>query len=152
MYYAIFLCYVCHVPIIVIYCLYLILDDLTDIDYQIVTRAVFQTLQTSTTRAAVLADYRMLWLELSHLSTQTGIAFCYTYGFYLLHQFFMLTLSTYGTLSDIIVGTFGNNILVTTCVFISGFMIFTICEGTNGVVLKVSSEIIYHHVRDLRCS
>jgi hypothetical protein len=113
---------------------------------------VFQTLEASASRATVLADYRMLWLELSHLTTQTGIAFCYSYGFYLLHHFFMLALSTYATMSDIIVGTFGNNILVATCVFISGFMIFTVCEGANGVVLKVSSEIIYHHVRGLKCS
>jgi hypothetical protein len=54
-------------------------------------------------------------------------------------------------MSDIIIGTFGNNILVTTCVFISGFMIFTICEAANSVVLKVSSQIIYHHVRCLGC-
>ncbi|PNF23782.1 hypothetical protein B7P43_G16803 [Cryptotermes secundus] len=97
-----------------------------------------EKLEASTTRATVLADYRILWLELSHLATQTGIAFCYTYGFYLLHHFFMLTLSTYATLSDTLIGTFGNNIPVATCVFISSFMIFTVCEGANGVVLKVS--------------
>jgi hypothetical protein len=113
---------------------------------------VLQTLQASATsaaKAAVLARYRTLWLELSQLTTQTGVAFCYIYGFYLLHQFFMLTLSTYATLADIIVGTFGNNILVATCVFISGFMIYTMCEGANGAELRVSSEIIYHHVRAL---
>lgn len=113
-----------------------------------------QTLQASTTRATVLADYRKLWLQLSHLTTQTGVAFCYTYGFFLLHHFFMLTLSTYATLSDIIVGTFGNNILVTTYVFITGFMICIVCEGANGVVFMVSSQIrvICGHVRELRCS
>jgi hypothetical protein len=113
---------------------------------------MFQTLEASVTRASVLADYRTLWLELTHLTTETGNAFCYTFGFYLLHQFFILTLSTYATLSDTIIGTFGNNITVTTCVFISGVMILTVCEGANGVVLRVSSEIIYHHVRGLRCS
>jgi hypothetical protein len=106
---------------------------------------VFQTLEKSSTQATVLATYRKLWIELSHLATQTGIAFCYTYGLYLLHLFFMLTLSTYATLSDVIVGTFGNNILVATCVFISGFMIFAMCEGANDVVLKVSTEIINRH-------
>jgi hypothetical protein len=54
----------------------------------------------------------------------------------------MLTLSTYATLSDIIVGTFGNNIVVTTSVFISGFMIFAMCEGANDVVLKVSADVV----------
>lgn len=110
------------------------------------TCVMFQRLEASTTRATVLADYRILWLELSHLASQTGIAFCYMYGFYLLHHFFMLTLSTYATLSDTLMGTFGNNIPVATCVFISSFMIFTVCEGANGVVLKVSSFITF------RCS
>ncbi|XP_021922809.1 gustatory and odorant receptor 63a-like [Zootermopsis nevadensis] len=103
-------------------------------------KSLFKTLDKSSTKAAVLETYRTLWLELSHLATDAGVAFCYTYGFYLLHLFFMLTLSTYATLSDIIVGTFGNNILVATCVFISGFMIFTMCEGANEVVLKTQVE------------
>jgi gustatory receptor len=102
--------------------------------------SVFQNLENSPTQATVLSDYRMLWLELSHLATQTGFAFCYTYGLYLTHLFFMLALSTYATLSDIIVGTFGNNILVTTCVFVSGFMIFAMCEGADDVLLKVSVD------------
>uniref|UniRef100_A0A0U4VTB3 Gustatory receptor n=1 Tax=Reticulitermes speratus TaxID=60591 RepID=A0A0U4VTB3_9NEOP len=99
--------------------------------------SLFKNLENSPTQATVLSDYRMLWLELSHLATQTGFAFCYTYGLYLTHLFFMLALSTYATLSDIIVGTFGNNILVTTCVFVSGFMIFAMCEGADDVLLKI---------------
>jgi hypothetical protein len=51
-----------------------------------------------------------------------------------------------------LVGAFGNNIAVSTCVFISSFMIFTVCEGANGVVHKVSTEIIHRHVRGLRRS
>jgi hypothetical protein len=101
---------------------------------------VFQNLESNLTQATELCDYRMLWLQLSHLATQTGFAFCYTYGLYLTHLFFVLALSTYATLSDIIVGTFGNNILVTTCVFVSGFMIFAMCECADDVVLKVSAD------------
>jgi hypothetical protein len=107
---------------------------------------VFQNLENSPTQARVLSDYRLLWLELSHLATQTGFAFRHTYGLYLTHVFFMLALSTYATLSDIISGTFGNNILVTTCVFVSGFMIFAMCEGADDVVLKVSADTNCHHV------
>jgi hypothetical protein len=146
-----YFCVPCRFPIIVVCRLCLRLGT-ADADYQELSYVGLQTLQASTTRAAVLADYRKLWLQLSHLTTQTGVAFCYTYSFYLLHQFFMLTLSTYATLSDIIVGTFGNNILVTACVLITGFMICIVCEGANGVVFKVSSQIVCHHVRDLRCS
>jgi hypothetical protein len=94
----------------------------------------------------MLVDYRKLWLELCHLATQTGCAFCYTYGLYLTHQFFMLALSTYATLSDIMAGTLGNNILVATCVFITGFMIFAMCEGAHDVVLKVSADTTDCHV------
>jgi hypothetical protein len=101
----------------------------------------------------MLADYRKLWLELCHLSTQTGYTFCYTYGIYLTHQFFMLALSTYATLSDIIAGMLGNNILVTSSVFITGFMIFAVCEGADDMVDKVGADttdfhVISHIVRD----
>ena len=94
----------------------------------------------------MLADYRTLWLELCNLATQTGSTFCYTYGLYLTHQFFMLALSTYATLSDIMFGTLGNNVLVTTCVFVAGFMILAVCEGADDVVLKVSADSTDCHV------
>jgi hypothetical protein len=101
----------------------------------------------------MLADYRVLWLELCHLATQTGSAFCYTYGFYLTHQFFTLALSTYGTLSDIMAGLLGNNIVGTTCVFISGFMILAMCEGTDDAEVKVSEDktdcyVVSHKARE----
>jgi hypothetical protein len=98
----------------------------------------------------MLADYRTLWLELCQLATQTGYTFCYTYGLYLTHQFFMLALSTYATLSDIIAGTLGNNVLVTTCFFVTGFMIFAMCEGADDVVLKVRAGTIDCHVISYR--
>jgi hypothetical protein len=94
----------------------------------------------------MLADYRVLWLELCHLATQTGSAFCYTYGFYLTHQFFTLALSTYGTLSDIMAESLGNNIVGTTCVFISGFMVFAMCEVADDAVIKVSEDTTDCHV------
>jgi len=102
----------------------------------------------------MLAHYRTLWLELCQLATQTGCNFCYTYGFYLTHQFFMLALSTYATLSDFMAGSLGSNVLVTTCVFVTGFMIFAMCEGADDVVLKVSADttgchVISHKAQDL---
>jgi hypothetical protein len=88
----------------------------------------------------MLADYRMLWLDLCHLATYTGFAYCYTYGLYLTHQFFMLALSTYATLSDIMFGTLGNNILVAMSVFVTGFMMVAMCEGADDVVIQVSAD------------
>jgi len=101
----------------------------------------------------MLVDYRTLWLELYHLASQTGCTFCYTYGLYLTQQFFLLALSTYATLSDIMAGTLGHNILVATYVFVAGFMIFAMCEGANDVALKVSAittdcHVISHSARD----
>jgi len=118
--------------------------------------SVFQNLENSRTPATMLAHYRTLWLELCHLATQTGSTFCYTYGLFLTHQFFMLSLSTYTTLSDIIGGTLGKNILVATCVFVTGFMIFAVCEGADDVLLKVSADanvchVFSHRARDSYC-
>jgi hypothetical protein len=101
----------------------------------------------------MLADYRNLWLELCQLATHTGFTFCYTYGLYLTHQIFMLALSIYATLSDFMAGKLGNNILVKTCVFVTGFMIFAMCEGAEDVVLKVSADttdcrVISYRARD----
>ena len=58
----------------------------------------------------------------------------------------MLSLSTYATLSDIIAGMVGKNILVATCVFVTGFMILAMCEGADDVVLKVSADATDCHV------
>jgi hypothetical protein len=115
--------------------------------------SIFQNLENSRTPVTILADYRTLWLDLCDLATQTGCTFCYTYGFYLTHQFFLLALSTYATLSDTMAGTLGNNILVATCVFVAGFMILAMCEGADDVVLKVSAgttncHVISHRARD----
>jgi hypothetical protein len=87
--------------------------------------------------AAVLAQYRLLWLDLSHLTAQTGAVSCYTCGCYLVQQFLVVALSAYGTLSDVIAGNFDSTLLAN-CVIFSTSMIFAICEGANNVFLKVS--------------
>ena len=100
---------------------------------------LFQALDGSSIRAAVLADYRLLWLDLSHLAAQTGTASCYTCGCYLVHHFFIVVLSAYAALADVISGTFNSNILQIFTI-LSAFMVVAICEGANTVFLKVSKS------------
>lgn len=87
--------------------------------------------------ATILAQYRLLWLDLSHLATQTGAVSCYTCGCYLVHQFLMVAISAYATLSDAIAGNFDSRLLATSAIF-SASMILAICEGANSVFLNVS--------------
>lgn len=103
---------------------------------------LLQTLDGSLVQPTVLANFRLLWLDLSHLATQTGTVNCYTCGCYLVHQFFMVALSAYATLSDVISGNFDSSMLVVNCTLFSVFMIFAICEGAHNVTLKVSRSIL----------
>lgn len=90
--------------------------------------------------ATVVARYRLLWLDLSHLATQTGAVSCYTCGCYLVHQFLMVAISAYGTLSDVIAGNFDSRLLGISAIF-SVSMILAICEGADNVFLKVSINL-----------
>jgi len=51
--------------------------------------------------AAMVADYRVLWLRLSKLTRDTGNAMCYTFVFMSLYLFFIITLSIYGLMSQL---------------------------------------------------
>ncbi|KOB69745.1 Gustatory receptor [Operophtera brumata] len=51
--------------------------------------------------AGKVAEYRALWLRLSKLARNTGIANCYTFTFVSLYLFLIITLSIYGLLSQI---------------------------------------------------
>ncbi|XP_023717203.1 gustatory and odorant receptor 24 [Cryptotermes secundus] len=99
--------------------------------------SLMNTLDKSPMWATVLAQYRLLWLDLSHLATQTGAASCYTCGCYLVHQFLMVATSAYATLSDAIAGNFDSRLL-SICATFSASMILAICEGANNVFLKAN--------------
>jgi hypothetical protein len=101
---------------------------------------LFQALDRSPAWAKLLAEYRLLWLDFSHLVKQAGAVSCYTCGCYLVHQFFMITLSAYATLSDVIAGNFDTKLLDNSVIF-SASMILAVCEGANTVTLKVSTTL-----------
>ena len=114
----------------------------------------FQALDRNPIRAAELAEYRLLWLDLSHLATQTGAASCYKCGCFLVHHFFMVALSVYATLADVFGGNFYSNCLPQIFTILSASMVIAICEGAHTVFLKVSNSISLLFIlrsRVLRC-
>ncbi|CAH2232250.1 jg23339 [Pararge aegeria aegeria] len=81
--------------------------------------------------AGKVAEYRALWLRLSKLARDTGIANCYTFTFVNLYLFLIITLSIYGLLSQISEG-FGIKdigLAVTACCSI--FLLFFICDEAH---------------------
>ncbi|XP_034835820.1 gustatory and odorant receptor 24 [Maniola hyperantus] len=81
--------------------------------------------------AGKVAEYRALWLRLSKLARNTGIANCYTFTFVNLYLFLIITLSIYGLLSQISEG-FGVKdigLAVTACCSI--FLLFFICDEAH---------------------
>ncbi|XP_045517392.1 gustatory and odorant receptor 24 [Pieris brassicae] len=81
--------------------------------------------------AGKVAEYRALWLRLSKLARDTGIANCYTFTFVNLYLFLIITLSIYGLLSQISEG-FGTKdigLALTACCSI--FLLFFICDEAH---------------------
>ncbi|CAK1545574.1 unnamed protein product [Leptosia nina] len=81
--------------------------------------------------AGKVAQYRALWLRLSKLARDTGLANCYTFTFVNLYLFLIITLSIYGLLSQISEG-FGTKdigLALTACCSI--FLLFFICDEAH---------------------
>lgn len=81
--------------------------------------------------AAMVAQYRSLWLRLSKLTRDTGSATCYTFTFLNLYLFLIITLSIYGLMSQISEG-FGIKdigLAVTACCSIC--LLFFICNEAH---------------------
>ncbi|CAK1593928.1 unnamed protein product [Parnassius mnemosyne] len=81
--------------------------------------------------AGKVAEYRALWLRLSKLTRDTGIANCYTFTFVNLYLFLIITLSIYGLLSQISEGFGEKDIglaLTATCGIL---LLFFICDEAH---------------------
>jgi gustatory receptor len=86
-----------------------------------------------------VSDYRALWLRLSKIARDTGIANCYTFTFVSLYLFLIITLSIYGLLSQISEG-FGIKdigLAVTACCSI--LLLFLICDEAHYASHNVSN-------------
>ncbi|KAJ8711767.1 hypothetical protein PYW08_008721 [Mythimna loreyi] len=81
--------------------------------------------------AGKVAEYRALWLRLSKLSRDTGIANCYTFTFVNLYLFLIITLSIYGLLSQISEGFGIKDIGLALTALCSIFLLFFICDEAH---------------------
>ncbi|CAF4920435.1 unnamed protein product [Pieris macdunnoughi] len=81
--------------------------------------------------AGKVAEYRALWLRLSKLARDTGIANCYTFTFVNLYLFLIITLSIYGLLSQISEGFGTKDIGLALTAFCSIFSYFFICDEAH---------------------
>jgi hypothetical protein len=99
---------------------------------------VMQDVDTAVRPSLVIARYKNLWLQLSRLVRQTGVAMCYTYGFYVLYLFLMLTVSIYGVFSTLTVGLKLSLIYLVGDSLITGTQLFVVCDGASSVSREVS--------------
>ncbi|XP_049884522.1 gustatory and odorant receptor 24 [Pectinophora gossypiella] len=81
--------------------------------------------------AKKVAEYRGLWLRLSKLARDTGIANCYTFTFVNLYLFLIITLSIYGLLSQISEGFGIKDIGLALTACCSVFLLFFICDEAH---------------------
>ncbi|XP_055606612.1 gustatory and odorant receptor 24 isoform X2 [Uranotaenia lowii] len=81
--------------------------------------------------AAMVSDYRSLWLRLSKLSRDTGFSTCYTFTFLCLYLFFIITLSIYGLMSQISEGFGIKDIGLAVTAFCSIGLLFFICDEAH---------------------
>ena len=100
---------------------------------------VAQDVDTAARPSQVIARYNALWLQFSHVVRQTGVATCYTYGFYVLYLFLMLTVSMYGLLSTLTKGFQLRLVYLVGDSLITGTELYIICDGANSVTQEVSA-------------
>ena len=100
---------------------------------------VTQDVENAARPSLVIARYNALWLEFSHVVRQTGMATCYTYGYYVLYLFLMLTVSLYGLLSNLTKGFQMSHVYLVGDSLITGTELYVICDCANSVTREVSS-------------
>jgi gustatory receptor len=100
---------------------------------------VMQDVDSAVRPSLVIARYNTLWLQLSRVARQTGIAMCYTYGFYVLYLFLMITVSMYGLISCLVQGVNSRIVYLIGDSIITGTELFIVCDGANSVTREVTA-------------
>jgi gustatory receptor len=100
---------------------------------------VMQDVDSAVRPCQVIARYNTLWLRLSRMVRQTGIAMCYTYGFYVLYLFLMITVSMYGLISKLPKGLSSRLIYLVGDSLITCTELFIVCDGANSVTQEVTA-------------
>jgi gustatory receptor len=112
---------------------------------------VLQEVDSAVRPGPVIARYKGLWLQLSRLVRQTGVATCYTYGFYVLYLFLMLTVSIYGVLSTLTVGIELRLVYLIGDSLITGTELFVVCDGASSVSREVRRARQYYGLNWVYC-
>ncbi|XP_069683171.1 gustatory and odorant receptor 24-like [Periplaneta americana] len=88
---------------------------------------------------AVWAEYRILWLSLAKLTRQTGVATCFTFGFFILYMFTKLTLNVYWTINALLFAPTRFFVVAYICITIVNDMIlmYVICDNAQTVQSRV---------------
>lgn len=81
--------------------------------------------------AAMVADYRALWLRLSKLTRDTGTATCNTFTFINLYLFFIITLSIYGLMSQLSEGFGVKDVGLAVTALCNICLLFFICDEAH---------------------
>lgn len=100
---------------------------------------VTQDVESAARPNLVIARYNALWLEFSHVVRQTGMATCYTYGYYVLYLFLMLTVSMYELLSTLAKDFQMSHVYLVGDSLITGTELCIICDCANSVTREVSA-------------
>ncbi|XP_064548949.1 gustatory and odorant receptor 63a [Drosophila montana] len=90
--------------------------------------------------AAMVADYRVLWLRLSKLTRDMGNALCYTFVFMSLYLFFIITLSIYGLMSQLSEGFGIKDIGLTITALWNIGLLFYICDEAHYASVNVRTN------------
>lgn len=90
--------------------------------------------------AAMVADYRALWLRLSKLCRDTGTATYTTFTFINLYLFFIITLSIYGLMSQISEGFGIKDIGLAVTAMCNICLLFFICDEAHYASQHVRSN------------
>jgi hypothetical protein len=98
-----------------------------------------QDMASAVRPALVVSRYNELWLQLSSLVRQTGTAMCYTYGFYVLYLFLMITTCLYGLISCLTNGIEPRIVYLVGDSVITGTELFIVCDSANSVTREVTA-------------
>ncbi|XP_062554374.1 gustatory and odorant receptor 24 [Armigeres subalbatus] len=90
--------------------------------------------------AAMVSEYRSLWLRLSKLARGTGSSTCYTFTFLCVYLFFIITLSIYGLMSQISEGFGIKDIGLAVTAFCSVALLFFICDEAHHASFNVRTN------------
>lgn len=88
----------------------------------------------------MVADCRALWLRLSRLARDTGTSLCYTFIFITVYIFFVITLSTYGLMSNISKGFGMKDIGLALTAAFSICLLFFICDGAHFATYHIKTN------------